>query len=104
MPIARHLRSCWAKERSRVRPLYSYCYCVLELLGGPCGQSVAMQRLVSPDLQVKVYTISHVKALRKLVAGLRLDSTLASNLWQLLGFQMLGNGGRQGRQIEMAGN
>jgi hypothetical protein len=59
---------------------------------------------VSPDLQVKVYTISHMKALRKLVAGLRLDSTLASNLWQLLGFQMLGNGGRQGRQIEMAGN
>ena len=38
--------------------------------------SIAMQRLVSPDL--KVYTISDLEALSELVAGLRLDSTLAS--------------------------
>lgn len=60
-----------------------------------------MQRLVSPDL-VKVYTISDEEALSELVSGLRLDSTLASNLRQLLGFQTVGNDGRQGRQ--MAGN
>ena len=59
-----------------------------------------MQRLVSPDL--KVYTISDLEALSELVAGLRLDSTLASNLRQVLGLQTVGNGGRQGRQ--MAGN
>ena len=60
-----------------------------------------MQRLVSPEL--KVYTISDREALSELVAdGLRLDSTLASNLRQLLGLQTVGNGGRQGRQ--MAGN
>ena len=56
---------------------------------GPCGQSVAMQRLVSPDLNV--YTIFDLEALSELVAGLRLDLTLASNLRQLLGFQTVGN-------------
>ena len=56
---------------------------------------------MSPEL--KVYTISDREALSELVAdGLRLDSTLASNLRQLLGLQTVGNGGRQGRQ--MAGN
>ena len=59
-----------------------------------------MQRLVSPEL--KVYTISDREALSELVAGLRLDSTLASNLREVLGLQTVGNGGRQGRQ--MAGN
>ena len=58
-----------------------------------------MQRLVSPDLNV--YTISHLEALSELVAGLRLDSTLASNIREVLGLQTVGNanGGRQpGRQ------
>ena len=59
-----------------------------------------MQRLVS--LELKAYTISDREALSELVAGLRLESTLASNLWQMLGYQTVGNGGRQGRQ--MAGN
>jgi hypothetical protein len=50
-----------------------------------------MQRLVSPDLNV--YTISHLEALSELVAGPRLESTLASDLrqFQLLGFQTVGN-------------
>ena len=58
-----------------------------------------MQRLVSPEL--KVYTISDREALSELVAGLRLDSTLASNIREVLGLQTVGNanGGRQpGRQ------
>jgi len=55
---------------------------------------------VSPDL--KVYTISDPEALSELVARLHLDSTLASNLREVLGLQTVGNGGRQGRQ--MAGN
>ena len=59
-----------------------------------------MQRLVSPEL--RVYTISDREALSELVVGLRLDSTLASNLREVLGLQTVGNGGRQGRQ--MAGN
>ena len=59
-----------------------------------------MKRLVSPDLNV--HTISDLEALSELVAGLRLDSTLASNLREVLGLQTVGNGGRQGRQ--MAGN
>ena len=59
-----------------------------------------MKRLVSPDL--KVHTISDLEALSELVAGLRLDSTLASNLREVLGLQTVGNDGRQGRQ--MAGN
>ena len=59
-----------------------------------------MQRLVSPEL--RVYTISDREALSELVAVLRLDSTLASNLREVLGLQTVGNGGRQGRQ--MAGN
>ena len=62
--------------------------------------SIAMLRMVSPEL--KVYTISDREALSELVAGLRLDSTLASNLREVLGLQTVGNGGRQGRQ--MAGN
>ena len=62
--------------------------------------SIALQRLVSPEL--KVYTISDREALSELVAGLRLDSTLATNLREVLGLQMVRNGGRQGRQ--MAGN
>ena len=70
------------------------------LPAGPCGQSVAMQRLVSPDL--KLYTIDELEALSELVAGLRLDLALASNLRQLLGFWTVSNDGRQGRQ--MAGN
>ena len=41
-----------------------------------------MQRLVSPDLNV--YTISGLEALSELVARLRLDSTLASNLREVL--------------------
>ena len=56
-----------------------------------------MQRLVSPEL--KVYTISDREALSELVAVLRLDSTLASNLREVLGLQTVGNGGRQGRQM-----
>ena len=56
-----------------------------------------MQRLVSPEL--KVYTISDREALSELVAVLRLDSTLASNLQEVLGLQTVGNGGRQGRQM-----
>ena len=55
---------------------------------------------VSPDL--KVYTISDPEALSELVARLHLDSTLASNLREVLGLQTVGNGGCQGRQ--MAGN
>jgi len=62
--------------------------------------SIAMLRLVSPEL--KVYTISDGEALSELVAWLRLDSTLASNLREVLGLQTAGNSGRQGRQ--MAGN
>ena len=49
-----------------------------------------MQRLVSPEL--KVYTISDQEALSELVAELRLDSTLAGNLRQLLGYQTVGPG------------
>ena len=58
-----------------------------------------MQRLVSPDLNV--YTISDLEALSELVAGLRLDSTLASNLnlREVLSLQTVGNGSRQGRQM-----
>ena len=56
----------------------------------------AMQRLVSPEL--RVYMISDSGALSDLVASLRLDSTLAGNLRQLLGFQMVGTG-RQARQM-----
>ena len=48
------------------------------LPAGTCGQAVAMHRLVSADR--KVYTISDLKALSEFVAGLRLNSTLASNL------------------------
>ena len=59
-----------------------------------------MQRLVS--LELRVYTISDREALSELVAELRLDSTLASNLWEVLGLQTVGDGGRQGRL--MAGN
>ena len=71
------------------------------LAAGPCGQSVAMQRLLVPP-NLKVYNISDLEALSELVAGLLPDSTLASKLRQLLGFQTVGNDGRQGRQ--MAGN
>ena len=49
-----------------------------------------MQRLVSPDLNV--HTISDLEALSELVAGLRLNSTLASNLREVLGLQTVGNG------------
>jgi len=63
-----------------------------------------MQRLVSPEL--KVYTISDREALSELVAGLRLDSTLASNLREVLGLQTVGNGGRSrapdGRELAAA--
>ena len=55
--------------------------------------------MVSPEL--KVYTISDREALSELVTELRLDSTLAGNLRQLLGYQTVGPG-RQARQ--MAGN
>jgi len=58
--------------------------------------SIAMQRLVSPEL--KVYTISDREALSELVTELRLDSTLAGNLRQLLGYQTAGPG-RQARQM-----
>ena len=54
-----------------------------------------MQRPVSPEL--KVYTISDREALSELVAALRLNSTLASNIREVLGLQTVGNGGRQGR-------
>ena len=59
--------------------------------------SIAMQRLVSPKL--KLYTIFDREALSKLVAGLRLDSTLASNLREVLGLHTGGDGGYQGRQM-----
>ena len=49
----------------------------------------------------RVYTVSDLEALSELVTELRLDSTLAGNLRQLLGFQTVGRG-RQARQ--MAGN
>ena len=55
-----------------------------------------MQRLVSPEL--KIYTISDRGALSELATELRLDSTLAGNLRQLLGFQTVGPG-RQARQM-----
>ena len=55
-----------------------------------------MQRLVSPEL--RVYTVSDLEALGELVAELRLDKTLAGNLRQLLGYQMVGPG-RQARQV-----
>ena len=55
-----------------------------------------MQRLVSPEL--KVYTIYDREARSELVAELRLDSTLAGNLRQLLGYQTVGPG-RQARQV-----
>ena len=55
-----------------------------------------MQRLVSPEL--KIYTISDPGALSELVTELRLDSTLAGNLRQLLGFQTVGPG-CQARQV-----
>jgi|TARA_B100000524_G_scaffold66126_1_gene30516 hypothetical protein len=57
-----------------------------------------MQRLVSPDLK-QVYTISDQEALSELVAGLCLDSTIANNFQQLLGFKTVGNDGRQGHQM-----
>ena len=53
-----------------------------------------MPRLVSPD--PKVYTITDPEALSELVAGLSLDSTLASNLRQLLGLGAVGNDGVKG--------
>ena len=56
-----------------------------------------MQRLGSPDLNV--YTISGLEALSELVARLRLDSTLASNLREVLGLHTGGDGGYQGRQM-----
>ena len=49
-----------------------------------------MQRLVSPEL--KIYTISDRGALGELVTELRLDSTLAGNFRQLLGYQTVGPG------------
>ena len=58
-----------------------------------------MQRQVS--LELRVYTVSDREALSDLVTELRLDSTLAGNLRQLLGYQTVGTG-RQARQ--MAGN
>ena len=47
-----------------------------------------MQRLVSPEL--RVYTVSDREALSELVTELRLDSTLAGNLRQLLGYRTVG--------------
>ena len=61
--------------------------------------SIALQRLVSPEL--KIYMIPDRKALSELATELRLDSTLAGNLRQLLGYQTVGTG-RKARQ--MAGN
>ena len=55
-----------------------------------------MQRLVSPELRVS--PVSAREALSELVTELRLDSTLAGNLRQLLGFQTVGPG-RQARQV-----
>ena len=46
-----------------------------------------------------MFTISDREALSELVPGLRLDTTLASNLLEVLGLQTVGNGGRQGRQM-----
>ena len=59
--------------------------------------AIAMQRLlVSPEL--KVYTISDREALSELVTELRLDSTLAGNLRQLLkGTRRLGLAARRAR-------
>ena len=54
--------------------------------------SIAMQRLVSPEL--RVYTVSDREALSDLVTELRLDSTLAGNLRQLLGYRTVGPGHR----------
>ena len=56
-----------------------------------------MQRLVSPEL--KIYTISDREALSELVTELRLDSTLAGNLREVLSFQTVGSDGRQRRQV-----
>ena len=58
--------------------------------------SIAMLRMVSPEL--KVYTISDREALSELVTELRLDSTLAGNLRQLLkGTRRLGLAARRAR-------
>ena len=62
---------------------------------GPCGQSVAMQWLVSPDLTV--YTIADLESLNKLTRSLRIHSKLAGCLRQLMGFRIWNNDGRTGR-------
>ena len=62
---------------------------------GPCGQSVAMQWLVSPDLTV--YTIADLESLDKLTRSLRIHSKLAGCLRQLMGFRIWNNDGRTGR-------
>ena len=60
-----------------------------------------MQRLVSPEL--KIYVIRG--ALSELVTELRLDSTLAGNLRQLLGYQTVGPDARppNGRELAAPG-
>ena len=60
-----------------------------------------MQRKVSPEL--KVYTVAAREALSELVAGLRLDSTLASNLRQLLGDQTVGPGRQRAKRARWPG-
>ena len=63
--------------------------------------SIAMQRLVSPEL--KVYTISDREALSELVAGLRLDWTLASNLREVAdGWQWWPTRTPDGRELAAA--
>jgi hypothetical protein len=60
-----------------------------------------MQRLVSPEL--KVYTISDREALSELVAGLRLDWTLASNLREVAdGWQWWPTRTPDGRELAAA--
>ena len=54
-----------------------------------------MRRQVSPALRVYTRSLTgRLSPVSELVAVLRLDKTLASNLREVLGLQTVGNGGR----------
>ena len=72
------------------------------LPAGPCGQSVAMQRLVSSILNCTPSLTWRLSASLSLGSASTRRSLACNNLRQLPGFQTVGNGVRQGRQ--MAGN
>ena len=74
---------------------------------GPLRPVVDMARLASPDLRVRVYSImsDQEEAVRELVAVLRLDSTLASNLRSCLASRrlaMVAIKGTNGRKLAAA--